>query len=399
MADFVGTGGPDNFTGTGDADNFDMSQGGRDTVSGGGGDDMFDFGGALSGKDSIDGGDGADYLRLDGDYSGGLTITSHMIRNVENILLFGGSDYHLTLGDKLVGAGTTLLVQDAGAGTLNLDASAMVQESLDLAMQTSVANTIRGSQANDLLIEFGTSFRVDGQGGDDTLGADRGLDSSSHFDGGDGFDKIQFAGDLTITGSMVHNVEEIDLTGQSTILLADGVVAAGGFLRVVTTITSASVDGSAEKDGAYQMVASNPDAGLPVNFIGGHQGDQISGGFGDDTLTGSQGADTLFGSLGSDTFVYVRAADSTKKAADTIGDFDASADHIDLSAIDARTDAGGDQAFHLVNHFTGHAGQLALVFDSSQGVTHVEGDIDGDGRADLWIDVAGQLTDTTGFVL
>src|SRR3569623_75907 len=119
MADFVGTGGPDNFTGTGDAGHFDMSQGGRDTVSGGGGNDVFNFGGALTGKDSIDGGDGADYLRLNGDYSGGLTITSHMIQNIENILLFGDFDYHLTLGDKLVDAGTTLLVQDAGAGTLN----------------------------------------------------------------------------------------------------------------------------------------------------------------------------------------------------------------------------------------------------------------------------------------
>ena len=56
--DFTGTTGRDNYVGTVDADEFDMSQGGRDTVSGLEGDDVFIFGTELNANDQIDGGAG-----------------------------------------------------------------------------------------------------------------------------------------------------------------------------------------------------------------------------------------------------------------------------------------------------------------------------------------------------
>ena len=79
--------------------------------------------------------------------------------------------------------------------------------------------------------------------------------------------------------------------------------------------------------------------------------------------------------------------------------FDAAVDHIDLSQIDARTDKAGDQAFHLVAKFTHAAGELVLTYDSGANATHVKCDVDGDGKADLFFDVTGHLTDTSGFVL
>jgi hypothetical protein len=59
-------------------------------------------------------------------------------------------------------------------------------------------------------------------------------------------------------------------------------------------------------------------------------------------------------------------------------------DKINLAAIDANINKGGDQAFHFIGHtkFSGHAGELRFV-------NHVvKGDIDGDKVADFEIGIA-----------
>jgi hypothetical protein len=74
-------------------------------------------------------------------------------------------------------------------------------------------------------------------------------------------------------------------------------------------------------------------------------------------------------------------------------------DVIDLSAIDANTAADGDEAFTLVASLDGHAGQLALTYDAGANVTLLQGDVDGDGAADLVVRLHGDHTDFTNFVL
>ena len=56
---------------------------------------------------------------------------------------------------------------------------------------------------------------------------------------------------------------------------------------------------------------------------------------------------------------------------------------IDLSAIDADTEAVGNQAFKFIGSeaFSGTAGELRLVDNNS--VWTVEGDVDGDSLADF----------------
>src|SRR5687768_653940 len=97
--DFLGTTGRDNYVGTVDADEFDMSQGGRDTVSGLDGADIFLFGGELNANDQIDGGVGTDKLVLEGNYLGGVVFTATTAVNLEEIELQDGFNYTLTLDD------------------------------------------------------------------------------------------------------------------------------------------------------------------------------------------------------------------------------------------------------------------------------------------------------------
>jgi hypothetical protein len=67
--------------------------------------------------------------------------------------------------------------------------------------------------------------------------------------------------------------------------------------------------------------------------------------------------------------------------------FEHGVDKIDLSAIDADIHEDGDQAFKLVDSFTGEAGQLdVLVTDGgANGYAYLRGDVDGDAVADLFI--------------
>ena len=103
---------------------------------------------------------------------------------------------------------------------------------------------------------------------------------------------------------------------------------------------------------------------------------------GNDFLYGGSGVDALTGGAGFDTFRYRSVNESRAGRADTITDFDRRLDTIDLSRIDANENAFGDQAFDFIGQgvaFSGQAGELRYF------VGRVEGDTDGDGRADLVI--------------
>ena len=110
--------------------------------------------------------------------------------------------------------------------------------------------------------------------------------------------------------------------------------------------------------------------------------DIIMAGGGDDTLLGGAGKDALTGGAGNDLFRYTALADSAVGAGrDVIADF-AEGDRIDLSAVGATTFIGGDS-------FDGRAGQVRAVSIADQ--TIVEYDWDGDGRADMQIELSGSL--------
>ncbi|MGZ8286175.1 MAG: cadherin domain-containing protein [Allosphingosinicella sp.] len=120
--------------------------------------------------------------------------------------------------------------------------------------------------------------------------------------------------------------------------------------------------------------------------------DDLYGEAGNDVLTGGAGADRLTGGLGKDQFSYTALADSAGASRDLIMDFSrAQADKISLSAIDANSVAGGNQAFTFIgaSAFSNAPGQLR--YETSAGMTTIWGDVNGDGLADLQIQLAGSI--------
>ena len=222
-------------------------------------------------------------------------------------------------------------------------------------------DTMSGGAGDDLL---------DGQLGNDVLnggiGADQlvdGLGGDDRLVGGDGNDQLN-AQRFTTASSV--NDDQITL------------------------------DGGAGNDQLFHSSAGPQDALLTV--LGGAGDDQVvMGEAAGVTVTGGAGADTI-DSLAADTLaIYLAVGDSTAAAADRMLNLDNSWT-LDLSAIDANTGAAGNQAFTLVGALSGAAGQLAVRYDSGTDTTWIEGDVDGDGVADLAISAEHDHSGFNNFV-
>ena len=135
---------------------------------------------------------------------------------------------------------------------------------------------------------------------------------------------------------------------------------------------------------------------------GGEGNDSLFGGDGDDALIGGLGVDLFEGGLGRDRFIFQSEADTPRAALDWILDFQVGLDKIDLTQIDANTLVAGNDVFAYIGSstFTGQAGQLRI--SSVNGNWRVEGDTNGDGIADLSIEVTnlgGQPLNHSDFFL
>ena len=134
--------------------------------------------------------------------------------------------------------------------------------------------------------------------------------------------------------------------------------------------------------------------------IGGAGGDRLFGGSGNDLLNGGGGADRFVGGAGRDvmfagndsardTFVFGKPSESSdgSNSQDTIRQFDAGEDILDLSGLDANNGSNGNQAFGYSN---GPAGNSVWVREVGNG-SIVQADTNGDGRADFEIMVRGEF--------
>jgi Ca2+-binding RTX toxin-like protein len=136
--------------------------------------------------------------------------------------------------------------------------------------------------------------------------------------------------------------------------------------------------------GANTLTGTNGD-----DIINGYGGNDIlRGEFGADMLNGGTGKDTMYGGASdgaSDVFIFTSSADSvvgTKR--DTIYDFEAKTDDLDLRGITAQVAEAG-QVFKL------GAGpqKYSVWYTEGRSETFVRADVNGDTKADFEIRLAG----------
>jgi Ca2+-binding RTX toxin-like protein len=317
---------------------------GNDTLSG------------MAGNDSLAGGAGND--RLSG-HSGNDTLSGEagndkLAGSDGDDSIWGGDGIDTISG----GAGIDRLSGDAGADTLDGD------EGDDLLWAGADNDTLRGGAGKDYL---------DGGAGDDLLSGGEGADN---IWGGDGIDTVSYAGEASGVTVTINTARE----------LTPGVWE---FLNGIENLTGTARADMLTGDGATNVLN------------GGGGNDRLNGAGGNDRLIGSTGVDRLTGGAGADRFAFDDGhSGATRTTADQILDFShAQKDKIDLKGIDAIAGSGKDDAFHVIGAkaFSGNAGELRWTFKA--GVTFVEGDTNGDGKADFALMVEGDRLVANDFIL
>jgi Ca2+-binding RTX toxin-like protein len=413
---------------------------GTDILDGGANNDLLDGG---AGADTLTGGSGDDVYYVDdaGDVTtealndGNDTIHSTiawtLAANIENLVLDGTGAVSGT-GNALA----NLLTGNSAANTLN------GADGDDIVKGGDGDDTLIGGNGNDMLVGGNGTDDLDGAGdndilnggvGDDTLyggsgndlldgGADNdtlnggvgndqltGGDGTDILNGGDGNDVLTGGlGADVMTGGLGDDTYYVDDAGDTTIEAAG---QGSDIVRTALTWTLADnieiliQEGSADINGTGNASANSINANGGNNILDGLAGDDVIKGLGgNDILIGGTGADILVGGAGSDTFVVrqesvIQSHLGGTLEIDTVNDLVAAqGDKLDLSAIDADSSTGADDAFHLVGAFTHQAGEMTLVFGG--GITTLQLDVDGDGIADYRMKITGDVhLDSGGWIL
>jgi len=387
-------------------------------VTGGAGADILN-GGALAdtligggGNDYLNGGGGADTLR------GGGGNDSYFVDSLADTVveLAGeGTD------DVRTALGTNAAIYTLAANVENLTGMSNAGQTV---AGNALDNVLTMGGGNDVLdLSAGGNDMASGGGGNDYIYFGAAFTADDVIVGGAGTDTVGLLGNynLTLGANTLSGVETFSLLSGTaaggtehvtySITTVDANVPAGGRLTVyaggLLADESLFFNGYAETDGAlsvYGGAGNDTFAGGPANdaFVGGAGDDTMYGLGGMDWLEGGLGADTMRGGPGNDVFVYQSAAESTAAKTDHIVDFEYVSDHIVLTNVDANSNAAGDQAFSFIgsNAFSHTAGELRAY--QSGASWFVEGDVDGDGNADLVIQVdpvAGHAIIASDFLL
>ncbi|HYJ84386.1 MAG TPA: calcium-binding protein, partial [Allosphingosinicella sp.] len=389
--DFRGNAGNNLISGGGGNDVLRLYDGGDDNVLAGGGDDNIFFGAALTAADVVTGGAGTDTLVLQGPY-GSLALSAN-VTQIENVSILAGSntafgepgtnryDYILTVNDANFAAGVQARIN--GAALLEGE-----DFTFDGSAETDAKFVVYGGKGVDTL--------TGGLGNDIFFYAEERFATGDTVNGGAGYDGMFLRGNYTIdfnapgyTG-LFTNIENLTLTSATderyargggtefdyNLTLSNAIVKPGETLTVSGALLMATetmiLDASQEADGFLRL-------------FGGRADDTLKGGALADLIHGNLGADQLTGNGGADIFRFDSTADSNSGSMDHILDFTPGTDKIDLTRVDADSVAAGDQGFAWIgsNAFSGTAGELRAYEQS--GTWYVEGDVNGDGVADLVI--------------
>jgi Ca2+-binding RTX toxin-like protein/phosphodiesterase/alkaline phosphatase D-like protein len=307
-------GGTGNNTLNGDAGNdwLYSSATSVDNLAGGDGDDFYEV---LNGASTISesAGEGIDTVFTNVNYT--------LATNVENMYLFGSSNGTGNAGDNtIVGNGVGNNLIDGGAGSDTLSGG----DGNDTLYGGSGSNMLNGDAGNDWLYSSATSVdNLAGGNGDDIYEVLNGL-STIVENSGEGTDTVF----TNVSYTLAANVENMYLYGSIT------GIGNGGDNTIVGI-----------RDG---------------NNV-------ISAGAGNDTINGGAGNDLLYGGTGNDTFVFDSSSFLAQviSGVDTIGDFTANQDKIQLSKA-AFTALSGSAGTLSAYNSTSLTGDFVTVTNATQ---------------------------------
>jgi Ca2+-binding RTX toxin-like protein len=309
-----------------------------------------------SGNDSLSGRDGDDWL--DGlagnDLLQGLAGHDNLQGGAGHDTLIGGPGNDTLAGgdgiDTASWAGLTTSV------TVDLKLSGPQNSGSGLDSLSGIENLIGGSGADRLSGDDGAN-RIDAGDGDDWV------------DGGLGNDTLLGGNQLREGDTLSYGRASAGVRLNLSLTAAQNTIGAG--IDLVSGFENLS--GSAFADGLIGNTAAN----------------RLDGGAGNDTLQGGLGNDTLRGGDGADVFVYASEAEAgNSKGHDLIVDL-TTADRIGLTAIDARSDQSGNQAFVWIGAAPFSAlGQLRYT-RLSNGNGLLEGNCSGSLAADFELELLG----------
>jgi serralysin len=177
---------------------------------------------------------------------------------------------------------------------------------------------------------------------------------------------------------------------QTVDLHAGAFSSVGGLVNNIGIALGTNIENAIGGSGNDTLIANDN----ACTLTGGAGNDTLIGGAGNDRLIGGTGVDIMTGNGGADTFVFVIGDSSPASGQhDRITDFVSGTDHIDLSGIDAIVSTAGVDQFRFIGNsaFDGSAGELDYAYNSTLGVTTVQGDTNGDRVADFAIDLVGNV--------
>lgn len=352
---------------TGNAlDNILTGNSNANSISGGNGVDTL-FGEA--GNDALDGGAGSDSM------VGGTGDDTYTV-DASNVAVSGTGDsrvatVNLANGDKIKE------IADGGADVVSSSVS------YGLSSYVETLNLIAGTDGiGNSMVNY-----INGNTGDNWLDGKKGAD-------------IMFGGG----GADTYYVDNIDdaITGGLGVDLAIASISytIGDSVDNLTLAMGARVAREGTGNSFDNIITGN----AYNNLLKGMAGDDVlSGGDGKDTLIGGTGADSLYGGSSTttdafaDVFKYESVGDSTPSplSQDSIGNFHntgAEKDKIDLKAIDAKVTVSdmtastySNNAFIWIGNDAFSHVEGELRYEQSGSDTLVQGDVDGDGTADLQI--------------
>jgi Ca2+-binding RTX toxin-like protein len=333
---------------------------------------------------------------------GAVVRTIGLIESTDNVAIFAagvngpdGVEVYLATPSVTTGAVAAIVLSDLddlvdGSGTVNGDiflnagndnmySNGIITGDIysgdgdDVVQASRLNGTFYGGDGND---DFkgstvtSVSDSAYGGAGDDTMDLRHGDDFGY---GGDGDDLLKgWNGDDVLFGGtgddeIVGNLGGDRLVGGRGSDFIDGLT--GNYDGATDTLIGGAGDDT--------LVAGKGDDILE----GGGSDDVMHGGAGHDNLIGGAGEDVMTGAAGNDHFVFEQVADSAVGAHDKILDFTAGDDLLDLLSL-------GLSGFVGNGAFTGIGGG-EVRYDVFGSITLLQIDADGDGIADMEIELQG----------